>query len=59
MSQENYLRQQVQDQMRNNPSMDKVEVHQAGDYWTQQVINSEIEHQRRLREEEARRQANR
>jgi hypothetical protein len=50
MSQEEAIRRQVQEQIQQNPNLQKVEPHQVGDAWTQQVINSEIERQRRERE---------
>jgi hypothetical protein len=55
MSEEDYLRRQVQDQMRQGNDLQKVESHQVKDYWTQQVINSEIERQRQAEEERRRR----
>lgn len=54
MSLEDSLRRQTQEQMRNNPGMQKIASTQAPDYWTLQVINNEIDNQRR-RDEEARR----
>lgn len=54
MSQEEHIRQQVRDKMRDVPDLNKVTPSDAGSYWKQQVINDEIESQRR-RDEERRR----
>lgn len=54
MSQEEHIRQQVREKMRDLPDLNKVAPHEVDSYWKQQVINSEIENQRR-RDEERRR----
>ena len=55
MSQEDYIRRSVSEQMQSTPSMPKVEAYQVPDHWHQQVINDQIERERQRRDDEARR----
>lgn len=54
MSKEQHIRDRVAETMRDYPGLSKVETGPGVSYWEQQVINSEIDRQRRQDEERRR-----
>ena len=51
MSKEEPIRQVVRERMQDAPQLNKVETGPSISYWEQQVVNSEIDNQRRRDEE--------